>query len=276
MRAIVIALFSILFPVLSLFPVQASDLAFEGDFVQGGLVIGRTTPGSAVQVDGRTVRVSPEGLFLMGFDRDAGNNVELHVTDPDGGNLVRRLSVAPRKFQIQRIDGLPPKKVTPDPAVLERIRAENALIQAARRKDTAETFFQTPFIWPVHGRISGVFGSQRILNGKPRSPHSGVDIAAPTGTPVVACADGVVSLIHPDMFFTGKTVVIDHGHGLSSVYIHMSEIQVREGQRIGQGIQIGKVGASGRATGPHLHWGVSLFQTRLDPALMVPAMAGRQ
>ncbi len=272
MRASISAVLTSLFLIAATVPAIAATLSFEGHFVQGGLVIGRTAPGTHVEVDGRTVRVSPDGFFLMGFGRDAGEAVTVNATDPSGNTLIRRLDVAPRQFDIQRIDGLPPKKVTPDPELVKRIRAENARIHEARSHDTTAIFFSKPFVWPVRGRVSSVFGSQRILNGQPRAPHSGIDIAAPKGTPVVACAGGTISLVHPDMFLTGKTVVIDHGHGLNSVYIHMSEIDVEEGQRVEQGELVGRVGASGRATGPHLHWSLSLFQTRLDPALVVPEM----
>ena len=265
-------LLTILFLIAASFPAWAVELSFSGLFAQGGLVVGKTVPGSTVSVDGSPVRVSPDGEFLIGFDRDAGSAVEIHVTDPSGNSEVRRMAVADRDFPVQRIDGLPPKQVTPDPETLKRIRAEGALIAAARKHDTATAFFRSGFVWPVQGRISGVFGSQRILNGEPRSPHSGTDIAAPAGTPVLATADGVVALVHGDMFYTGKTVMIDHGHGLMSVYAHMSAITVKEGDPVRRGQPIGKVGSSGRATGPHLHWGVSLFATRLDPALLVPEM----
>ena len=247
-------------------------LTFEGSFVQGGLVVARTEPFALVEVDGRPTRLSPEGLFLLGFGRDADPTVEITVTFGDGGVLRRRLDVAEREFPVQRIEGLPPQQVTPDPKALERIHAESALIRTARELDSARTDFTGGFAWPVQGTITGVFGSQRILNGEPRAPHSGVDIAAPPGTPVAAAADGVVSLIHEDMFYTGKTVLLDHGHGLASIYVHLSEIEVVEGQRVEQGTAIGKVGATGRATGPHLHWGVSLNQTRLDPELLVGPM----
>ncbi len=263
-------LLAALFLVAASFPARALDLSFSGHFAQGGLVVGKTAPGSTVAVDGSPVRVSPAGEFLMGFDRDAGGTVEIRITDSSGKSEVRRMAVADRDFPVQRIDGLPPKQVTPDPETLKRIRADGALIAAAREHDTATPFFRSGFVWPVQGRISGVFGSQRILNGEPRSPHSGTDIAAPDGTPVLATADGVVVLVHGDMFYTGKTVMIDHGHGLMSVYAHMSAIAVKEGDPVKRGQPIGKVGASGRATGPHLHWGMSLFTTRLDPVLLVP------
>ena len=255
-------------------PVVATELHFEGNFTQGGLVMGQSLPGSKVLVDSAPVRISPAGDFLLGFGRDAPSKVEVRVVAPSGQSEVRQLTVKARDYEIQRIDGLPPKQVTPDPEVLRRITAESNLIKNARKIDTPTPHFRSGFAWPVHGVVSGVYGSQRILNGKPRSPHSGVDIAAPRGTAVRAAADGVVSLVHQGMYFTGKTVLIDHGLGLASVFIHMDEILVREGQRLSKGTPIGKVGATGRATGPHLHWGISLFETRLDPALLVPPMPG--
>lgn len=259
--------------VASASPAAARELSLEGPLTQGGLVIGRGDAGIAVTVDGRAVRVSPEGLFLVGFGRDAPPTAEVRVRYPGGVTTVRVLHVARRTYQVQRIDGLPPRKVTPTPEDLERIRLDGAAIAAVRARDSSRADFASRFQWPVRGRVSGVFGSQRILNGKPRSPHGGVDVVAPLGTAVVASADGVVVLAHPDMFFTGRTVMIDHGHGLASVYAHMSEILVTQGQRVARGTPIGRVGASGRATGFHLHWGVSLFGTRLDPALLVGPMA---
>ena len=251
---------------------EAIELGFDGQFTQGGLVIGRTVPGAKVYVDGTPVRVSAAGDFVLGFGRDAAAEVKVRVTAPTGGSEVRKMAVQSREFKVQRIDGLPPKQVTPDPEVVKRITAESALIKATRKIDTPTPHFKSGFVWPIQGVVSGVFGSQRILNGKPRSPHSGVDIAAPRGAVVRASADGVISLVHQDMYFTGKTVLIDHGFGLASVFIHMDEILVREGQKVAQGTPIGKVGATGRATGPHLHWGISLFQIRLDPSLAVPPM----
>lgn len=258
--------------VASALPAAARELSVEGHLTQGGLVIARGDAGIAVTVDGRAVRVSPEGLFLVGFGRDAPPTVEVRVRYPDGVTTVRVLHVARRTYQVQRIDGLPPQKVTPDPKDLERIRLDGAAIAAVRARDSSRADFASRFQWPVRGRVSGVFGSQRILNGKPRNPHGGVDVVAPRGTPVVASAGGVVVLAHPDMFFTGRTVMIDHGHGLATVYAHMSEILVTQGQPVARGTPIGRVGASGRATGPHLHWGVSLFGTRLDPALLAGPM----
>lgn len=258
----------ILVLLLCLFAAPAwAEVSFKGDREQGGLLIGQAVPGSTVTVEGQAIRVSKDGRFLVGFGRKAPKQVLVMVN-----GKAYPIGVKQRDYKIQRIDGLPKKKVTPDPEAIKRIKADNAKIKAVRKLDTDFPFFAASFRWPVTGRISGVFGSQRILNGKPRSPHNGVDIAAPTGTPIVAMTDGIIALVHPDMFYTGQTVMIDHGHGLTSVYVHMSKTYVKEGQKVLKGDVIGEVGMTGRATGPHLHWGVSLFGTHLDPALLVGPM----
>lgn len=250
----------------------AEEPRFEGRFVQGGLVIGRVAPGTRVQHDGRDVRVSPGGEFLLGFDRDASALTEVSVTLPDGARRRRELAVAGRTYDVQRIDGLPPRQVTPSAADLKRIERDNVLIREARSRDEPRTDFLAGFRWPAQGRISGVYGSQRILNGEPRRPHYGVDVAAPVGTPVRAPAPGVVTLAHPDMFFSGGTLIVDHGHGLSSTFMHLSKIHVRRGERIEAGRLIAEVGATGRVSGPHLHWNMNLHEARIDPQLLVGEM----
>jgi murein DD-endopeptidase MepM/ murein hydrolase activator NlpD len=250
-------------------PAQAGDPMFMGPFVQGGLVQGRVPPGAKVTLDGRTVRVGPDGDFLIGFGRDA-KGAALGITYADGRSETRDLVVEKRNWLVQRVDGLPQQTVTPNEEELQRIRAEGALAREARRIDSAEPLFRAGFIWPAVGPISGVYGSQRILNGEPRAPHYGVDIAVPPGTPVVATADGTVTLAY-DMLLSGKTLIVDHGYGLSSVYYHLSEITVAPGARVRQGEMIGRVGATG-----HLHWGMNLFDIRLDPALLVPPMPQAQ
>lgn len=251
----------------------AGTITLDGNMTQGGLVIGKAEAGARVTIDGTAIRVSEAGAFLIGFGRDAKPVVRLRVDHPDGTRTVKALNVAPRTYQVQRIDGLPSRQVTPTkPEDLKRIRQDNARIAAVRKLDSGRSDFASGFQWPATGPISGVFGSRRILNGKPRNPHNGIDIAAPRGSTVTAAADGTVALVHPDMFFTGKTVMIDHGHGLSSVYVHMDEILVSQGQRVTKGTPIGIVGKTGRTTGPHLHWGVSLFKTHLDPALLAGRM----
>ena len=251
--------------------VLACAIPLEGQVVQGGLLTGQVVPGTPVSVMGKPVRVSAEGLFLVAFSRDATEPVELK-----SGLVNCTLQPQKRTYKISRIDGLPPQKVTPRaPEDLARIRADNAAIREVRRLDTAATDFVGGFQWPVTGRLSGTFGAQRILNGKPRQYHNGVDVAAPKGTPIAAAASGRVVLVHQDMFFAGKTVMLDHGHGLTSIYIHMSEITVKEGQRVKTGCTIGRVGMTGRATGPHLHWGVTLFGTHVDPQLLAGPMKAK-
>jgi len=251
-----------------------AETSLDGNLTQGGLVIGHADPGSTVALDGRDVRVDADGLFVIGFHRDAAATAELTVTGPDGKAERRTLAIAPREWNIQRIDGLPKTMVTPPPEVLERIRRENAEIAALRKIDRPESLFRSGFAWPAIGRISGVYGSQRILNGEPKWPHYGVDIAAPVGTPVKAPADGIVVLAEKDLYYTGGTVILDHGHGLSSAFLHMSAITVKVGDRLRQGDMLGKIGATGRATGPHLDWRMNWFEERIDPQLLVPPMPG--
>ena len=244
----------------------------EGPRVQGGLLRGRVTPGSNVEYQGERVRVSRRGWFLVGFGRDAPPKAVLSVTFPDGSSQRYGLAVKGRKYDIQRIDGLPSRKVTPGKEDLKRIRKEVALVKRARTRDDPRTDFLGGFRWPVKGIISGVYGSQRILNGEPRRPHYGIDIAAPKGAVVVAPAAGVVTLVHRDMYFSGGTMIVDHGHGLSSAFLHLSRMLVRKGQRVTQGQAIAEVGSTGRSTGPHLDWRINLFGRRLDPALLVGPM----
>ena len=263
--------------VVALWPAATDGSAkpgiqFDGPRIQGGLVRGRVAPGSKVEFEGEPVRVSGEGWFLIGFGRDAPAKAVLSVVFPDGKRERYGLAVKPRKYRIQRIDGLPPSKVTPSKEDLVRIRKEVALVKRARTVDDPRTDFLGGFQWPVKGRISGVYGSQRILNGEPRRPHYGIDIAAPKGTRVVAPAAGVVTLVHRDMYFSGGTMIVDHGHGLSSAFLHLSRILVKEGQRVKQGQPIAEVGSTGRSTGPHLDWRINLFGRRLDAALLVGPM----
>ena len=248
------------------------SISLDGTFAPGGLIIGKTADGNTVSMDGRVIRVSENGEFLLGLGRNVTGNTTIVVTSQDGETSSYAYDIAAREYDIQYIDGLPSEQVTPDPATLERIAAESALIRAARKSDLRDPLFLSGFDWPTMGRISGVFGSQRVLNGEPRNPHNGVDIAASTGTEVRAMADGRVTLVHEDMFYTGKSVVLDHGHGLTSIYVHMSKILTTVGELVRKGDVIGKVGQTGRATGPHLHWGVTLFSTHLDPALVTGPM----
>jgi murein DD-endopeptidase MepM/ murein hydrolase activator NlpD len=247
-----------------------AGLTWQGDFSQGGLVVGVAQPGLALRLGGRDVPVAKDGRFVFGFGRDDSASMTFTVSHRGGQSETMLLSIAPQTYDIQRIDGLPPAQVTPPPAVLERIRRENAMIAAVRQRNTPRQDFLQGWIWPARGPVSGIYGSQRILNGEPRTPHYGLDIAAPTGSPVIAPAAGEVVLAEKDIYFTGGTVIIDHGMGINSAFSHLHALNVKVGQQVKQGEQIGTVGATGRATGPHLDWRVNWFDVRLDPQRLLP------
>lgn len=230
---------------------------------QGGLVIGHAAPGSRVTVGGKPIHVGADGIFVFGAGRDEQGPIEVVV-----GGARHSLSVTPRDWPIERVEGVPPKTVNPPPDIAARIQREQAEVVAARDRDDAREDFAHGFIWPVTGRISGRFGNQRIYNGDPKAPHSGMDIAVPQGTPVKAPADGIITFAKPDLYLTGGTVLLDHGFGLSSNFLHLSRIDVKVGQHVHQGEVIGAAGMTGRATGPHVHWGFNWFGVRLDPLLL--------
>ncbi|NYD88525.1 M23 family metallopeptidase [Sphingomonas melonis] len=255
-------------------PVPAPAFRWTGLPTQGGLIAGTAPAGSvAVTLDGQPIEVEA-GRFIAGFDRDAGPQALLVATLADGRRITQPLAVAPRAWRIERLNTLP-RFPAPDP-VMARLRpAELAQIAAARAQETDAQGWRQPFRWPATGRISGLFGAQRIYRGEPGSYHSGIDIAKPTGAPVVAPADGVVILAaDPPFTLEGKLLMIDHGHGLNSAFLHLSRIDVRVGEHVRQGQAIGAVGATGRATGPHLHWSLRWHDARLDPLLVAGAMPG--
>jgi murein DD-endopeptidase MepM/ murein hydrolase activator NlpD len=248
-------------------------VSLDGRWQQGELLFGQAPPGSKVWFNGRQLRQSADGRFVFGLHRDETDIAELQVQLPDEPvPLSLKTKVATREYDIQRIEGLPPKMVTPPTSVTARIERDQALAAAARKRDSDLDGFAEQFIWPCIGRISGVFGSQRILNGEAKQPHYGVDVAVPTGTPVYAPASGVISLAEKDMYYTGGTLTIDHGHGLASTFLHLSKLHVKLGQTVKQGELIAAVGATGRATGPHLDWRVSWFDARVDAQRLVPPM----
>tara|TARA_B100001248_G_scaffold260791_1_gene250018 strand:+ start:391 stop:1185 length:795 start_codon:yes stop_codon:yes gene_type:complete len=248
---------------------SVSAVEFKGSFSQGSFILGKTEPGSKVIVDEKKIRVTKDGFFAFGLDRDRENDVIIKVVKNDKLNIFKK-KVLKRKYKIQRIDGLPPKQVTPPPEVFERIKKDNILIGKARSIDSSYNFFKEKFIYPIDKYIiTGVYGSQRILNGKPRRPHYGIDFHAPEGTPIKAMMDGEVTLVENDMYFTGGTIIFDHGHGISTLYMHMRDINVKIGQKVKQGEIVGTLGQTGRATGPHLDIRLNWFNVKLDPATIL-------
>ena len=238
---------------------------FKGKFIQGHFIIGKTESGTKVLIDKKEVRTSDDGYFVFGIGRDRKYDVVITL-NKDGNKQKIVKKVLKRKYNIQRIDGLPEEQVTPPEEVYVRIKKENKLIGDAKAIDSNLTYFKNKFIVPIENAIiSGVYGSQRILNGEPKWPHYGLDFAADEGTTIKAMLDGIVTLAEPDLYYTGGTLMFDHGHGISTIYLHMQKLLVKKGQKIKQGDVIGTVGSTGRATGPHLDIRLNWFQTRLDP-----------
>ena len=252
--------------LIFLFSFKVSAIEFNGKFIQGHFIIGKTDPSSKVKIDKKQIRVSKDGYFAFGIGRDRKYDVVITLEKNGVKEKITKI-VQKRKYNIQRIDGLEEKKVTPPEEVYERIKKENKLIAEARAVNSNLDFFKDKFIIPVDDAvITGVYGSQRILNGKPKWPHYGLDFAQDEGTPVKAMLNGIVTLAENDLFYTGGTLIFDHGHGISTLYMHMNEIFVKKGQMIKQGDIIGTVGSTGRATGPHLDVRLNWFNIRLDPA----------
>ena len=243
----------------------SNAVELKGNFMQGSFILGKTDPGSNITIDKKIIKVSKDGYFAFGIGRDRKNNVIIKVKKDSKTEIIEK-KILKKEYKIQRIDGLPKKQVTPPKEVYERIKNDNILIGKARSINSNLDFFKNKFIKPINNAIiTGVYGSQRILNGKPRRPHYGLDYAAKEGTPVKAMLDGVVTLAEKDLYFTGGTIIFDHGHGISTLYMHMKDINVKNGQKIKQGQIVGTIGATGRATGPHLDIRLNWFDVKLDP-----------
>ena len=248
-----------------LFTTSSFAVTFNGKFIQGSFILGKTDPGSEVFIDKQKVKVTTDGYFAFGLGRDRKNDVVITINQK---KIVKK--VFKREYKIQRIDGLEEKKVTPPEEVYERIKRENKWIGEARTVNSDLTFFKKKFINPLENAIvTGVYGSQRILNGKPKWPHYGIDFAADQGTEIKAMLDGIVTLAEPDLFYTGGTLIFDHGHGISTLYMHMKTLLVKKGEKVKQGDVIGTVGSTGRSTGAHLDVRLNWFQVRLDPATVL-------
>jgi len=255
----------------------SATVRLTGSMTQGGVLFGEAEPGAKVRLDGARVMVGADGRFVIGFGRDSAPGATLDVTLPDGRQEKIALAIADREFPTQRIDGLDPSKVdTFTEEQLKKIAADNEKKKAARATTDQTAFWAAGFDWPLKGRISGVFGSQRILNGEPKNPHSGLDVAAPEGTPIKAPADGIIRLADSDMYFEGGLILLDHGHWLESAFLHLSRLDVAPGQAVKKGDVIGAVGMTGRATGPHLHWSLKWTGRLVDPQLLLDPAANPQ
>ncbi len=251
--------------------VQAVDtIPLEGDLTQGGMVVAQVEAGTSVWLDKTSIPVTPDGRAVFGFGRDFPQKAQLRIQTKDGKEFTQELDITQRDYKVQKINGLPPKKVNvpQKPKILERIHKESTAIKNARNHLTRDMLFDSGWIMPAKGRITGVYGSQRVLNGKPKRPHYGIDIAAPTGTPVLAPSDAIVRLVQNDNYYSGGTLILDHGWRISSAFLHMDSISVKVGQHVKQGEQIGTVGSTGRSTGPHLDWRINWGKERLDPQLL--------
>ncbi len=257
-------IFRLLLVLIFFLPTQINAIEFKGKFLQGHYIIGKTIPSAEIIIDKKKVKVSDDGFFVFGIDRD--RKFDVSITKIINGKKEKiTKKVLKRKYNIQRIDGLEESKVTPPESVYKRIKEENNKIGKARSINSDLPFFKNQFIMPVEGIISGVYGSQRILNGKPKWPHYGIDIAAKKGTKIKSSASGIVTMAESDLYYTGGTIIMDHGHGISTIYSHLATLNVKLGDEVLQGDIIGTVGSTGRSTGPHLDFRINWFQTRLDP-----------
>ncbi len=253
----------LIFSLLLSLDCHAADIC--GKKAQGEIMQGHAPGYREVIFKNKTHKISPDGRFIIAFERDNAGREPLTLVDKDGKKITYKFKVDKTQWDIQNLKGVQPRKVTPSPEDNAAIEKERKLIRTALAEDKANLFWQKGFIRPVDGRISGNFGGQRIMNGKKMNPHAGMDIAAPEGTPIKAAADGIITLTAPELFYSGNVVVIDHGYGLQTIYAHLSRIDVKKGDKVKQGDIIGKVGRTGRVTGPHLHWGTSLRGTKFNP-----------
>ena len=250
---------------------NSSAFELQGEWIEGGLIIGNAEPGSVIRFKGEPVMISEEGLFVIGLHRDEDEPVSLEVTDPSGQTQSQVIEVAQRDYNIQRVEGIAQSIMEPSDEDQDRIWTDYLMTTEARKiRSDLETFL-SDFDWPVMGPISGVYGSQRVYNGVPGTPHYGIDVAVPTGTAIVAPASGQIIMVHDNMFYSGGTIMLDHGHGVSSSFLHLSKTSVEVGDWVEQGDPIGEVGATGRVTGPHLDWRMNWGDSRIDPELLLRA-----
>ena len=262
----------LILPFALLFAVELHAISFEGEFKQGGLLIGQVQEGQTVSYQGKTLNLTTNNQFLLGLGRNAPAITSITINSQDQEPETITLEIAARQYNIQKIEGVPSKTVTPPASDLQRIKQDASMVREARKLVSNKQDFLKGFIKPANGPITGVYGSQRFYNGVPKSPHYGIDYAAPTGTAVIAPAGGVVTFAHNDLFYSGGTLIIDHGHGLSSTFLHLSEILVKPDQQVTLGMEIAQIGATGRATGPPLAWRMHWLDPRIAPALVLKVL----
>lgn len=255
--------------LIASFSFSALAVELKGHLTQGGLVTGQLNNAKSVSLNGKPLKLSDTGLFVFGFGRDAKPNHTLSWVDKSGKSYSQDLVITLRDYNIDKITGVAKKYVSPPKAVSERISREAVAVRKARAVDSDLEYFLQPVLRPAEGRISGVYGSQRYFNGEPRRPHFGLDIANKTGSPVYAPISGTVVFAEPDLYYSGGTLILDHGHGVTSTYIHLSKLDVKVGDKITQGMKVAEIGATGRVTGPHLDWRFNWQGERLDPALLM-------
>lgn len=255
--------------LIASFSFSALAVELKGHLTQGGLVTGQLNNAKSVSLNDKPLKLSDTGLFVFGFGRDAKPNHTLSWVDKSGKNHSQDLVITLRDYNIDKITGVAKKYVSPPKAVSERISREAVAVRKARAVNSDLEYFLQPVLRPAEGRISGVYGSQRYFNGEPRRPHFGLDIANKTGSPVYAPISGTVVFAEPDLYYSGGTLILDHGHGVTSTYIHLSKLDVKVGDKITQGMKVAEIGATGRVTGPHLDWRFNWQDERLDPALLM-------
>ncbi|MGO3422858.1 MAG: M23 family metallopeptidase [Pseudoalteromonas distincta] len=248
---------------------SAMALELKGHLTQGGLVTGKLENAKSVSLDSKSLKLSPKGDFVFGFGRDADTTHTLKWVGNNGESHSQSIAITKREYKIDKITGVAKKYVSPAKEVSARISREAVAVRKAREVDSDLLYFLDPVLKPAEGRISGVYGSQRYFNGEPRRPHFGLDIANKTGSPVYAPISGTVVFAEPDLYYSGGTLIIDHGHGITSTYIHLSKLDVKVGDKIEQGNKVAEIGATGRVTGPHLDWRFNWKGERLDPALLM-------
>ena len=264
-------IFSVFFTAVMFLATPALALELQGEWIEGGIIIGSAEPGSQVSFKGEPVMISEAGLFVIGLHRDEDQPVSLEVTSPSGQVESNTFEVEQREYNIQRIEGIAQNIMEPSAEDQDRIWGDYQMTQAARKIFSDLEIFLTDFEWPVMGPISGVYGSQRVYNGNPGTPHYGIDIAVPTGTLVNAPAAGEIIMVNDNMFYSGGTIMLDHGHGISSSFLHLSKTLVEVGDWVEQGDPIAEVGATGRVTGAHLDWRMNWGNSRIDPELLLRA-----